>query len=159
MTALTRLVLAAILAVASSLSFPASALQLEGARDCVRAQTEAKAPPSECVNRLHADCLQYPQGSEAGLACFIEAKEKWGALIKERMGEIQSAAPEEIGMIAGIEVKYDLQINLLQCDRIQELTLVHRDPDATTAHARARCEATAIGLAYVKLLLQSNSIQ
>ena len=154
-----RLAWAAVFAVAGGLASTASAEEPKTPRDCVRTQTEAKAPPAECVNQFQADCLQYPQGSEAGLACFLGAKEKWGELIKKRMAEIQASAPEEISQIAGIEVKYDLQINLLQCDRVQELTLLRRDPDTATAQARARCEATAVGLAYVKLLLQSNSIQ
>jgi len=127
-------------------------------RACVEAQVAAGAPAAECVNRAHAECLQYAEGSEAGIACFLEAKEAWGTRIKARMDEIRAAAPEEIAMIAGIEVKYDLQGNLLQCDRMEELRLVRQDPDAASAHADARCEATAVGLAYVKLMLQSDGI-
>jgi hypothetical protein len=126
-------------------------------RECVEAQAKAEEPAANCVNRAQAECLQYEVGSDAGLACFLEAKETWGKQIATRMEEIRAKSPEEIAVIAGIEVKYDLQINLLQCDRMNDLTLVRKDPDKETAYSRARCEATAVGLSYVKLLLQSGA--
>lgn len=152
--------LAALCVAAGLFTTPARAAGDDTAdpRACVEAQIAAGAPVAECVNRTHAECLQFAEGSEAGIACFLEAKEAWGQRIKARMDEIRASAPEEIAMIAGIEVKYDLQGNLLQCDRMEELRLVRQDPDAATAHADARCEATAVGLAYVKLLLQSDGI-
>lgn len=157
MTPTAKLALVTIVAAAGSFALTAQAEEPQTARACVAIQSEAGASAAECVNRFQADCLQYEEGSHAGLACFLEAKENWGGLIKERMEEIRASAPDEISQIAGIEVKYDLRQNLLQCDRIGELTLVRQDPDEKTRHAQARCEATAVGLAYVKLLIQSNA--
>ncbi|MXN64240.1 hypothetical protein GR183_04940 [Stappia sp. GBMRC 2046] len=152
-----RLATVALISAASSFMLPAQAAEPESPRACVITQSKAGAPAAECVSRFQANCLQYEEGSSAGIACFIDAKAKWGEMIKERMDEIKASAPDEIGQIAGIEVKYDLQQNLLQCDRLRELTLVRHDPDKKTRHSNARCEATAVGLAYVKLLLQSNA--
>jgi hypothetical protein len=150
-----------IMIVAALCSSPAPALAKDPQtpQACIDAQLQAGAPPAECVNRHQAECFQYEEGSAASLSCFLKAKDDWGDLIKERMDQIAAAAPEEIRAIAGIEVKYDLQANLLQCDRMRELTLVRKDPDDATAVANARCEATAVGLAYVKLYLQSNDIK
>ena len=154
-----RLATAAFIAAASYSALPAEAAEFDTPRACVVAQSKAGAPAAECVGRFQADCLQYEAGSSAGTSCFLDAKENWGKLIKERMDEIKATAPDEISQIAGIEVKYDLRQNLLQCDRIRELTLVRQDPDEKTQHSNARCEATAVGLAYVKLLLQSNATE
>ncbi|WP_212523345.1 hypothetical protein [Actibacterium sp. MT2.3-13A] len=159
MTTPRPVILAALCSLAMLGAAPGQAAETdESPRACVEAQAAAGAPAADCVNRAHAACLQFEQGSAAGIACFLEAKDAWGERIRTRMEEIGAAASEEIAMIAGIEVKYDLQANLLQCDRMRELTLVRQDPDAATTHANARCEATAVGLAYVKLLLQSEKI-
>lgn len=135
------------------------AAQEENPADCIQEQREAGAPAADCVNRAQERCLQYPLGTEAGIACYLEAKDRWGSRITERMETIRKTAPEEIAAIAGIEVKYDLKANLNQCDRMEELSLVRQDPDQGTVHVRARCEATAVGLAYVKLVLQSGGIE
>lgn len=140
-------------------SAPALAADPETPQACIEAQLKAGAPPADCVNRHHAECFQYEDGSPASLSCFLKAKDYWGELIKERMEQISADAPEEIRAIAGIEVKYDLKANLLQCDRMRELTLLRKDPSDATAVANARCEATAVGLAYVKLYLQSKDIK
>lgn len=124
---------------------------------CIDAQIAADAPVAECVNEAQADCLQYPLDAapDAATKCFLDQKETWGAAIAARMGEIKATADEGVVAVAGIEVKYDLMSNLLQCDRIEELTLLRRDPDAQTRAQDARCESTATGLAFIKLLLQS----
>lgn len=127
--------------------------------DCLTRQGAANRPAADCVNEAMSACFQYEAASPAATACFRRGKEAWGTLIAARMQVIADRAPAEIAAIAGIEVKYDLRGNLMQCDRMADLALVRKDPDDTTLSARARCEATAVGLAYVKLWLQSESLR
>ncbi len=127
-------------------------------RDCVEAQVAAGAPAADCVTRAHAACLDLGDAPAAATLCLLEAKEAWGERIAARMDEIEAAAPAEIGEVAVIEVRFDLLQNLLQCDRLEALARL-RDPGGEALRLqRARCEATATGLAYVKLLLQSRDI-
>lgn len=112
----------------------------------------------ECVQEAQLPCLEFEGGSEAGIACYLAAKDDWGALIATRMDEIRAEAPEEIAAIAGIEVKYDLQFGLLQCARAEELTLVRDEKTPLVQHQTARCEATAFGMLYLKLLMQSGAL-
>ena len=154
--ALVRAMVCAVAGLAAAL--PAAADSIDGAGDCLRAAAKTGEPLGACVNAAQSDCLGLDPGSSEGILCFQTTKARWGALITERMAEIAATAPEEIRQIAGIEVKFDLQINLLQCDRMEELSLVSRDPDATTLHARAACESSAVGLSWVRLMARSGAV-
>lgn len=152
--------LAAGIAFASlAMAGAASAEDFADPKACISQQIAAGAPVAECVNEVHTTCFAYEEASLAATNCLRLAKDYWGSLIAGRMEQIRAAAPEEISAIAGIEVKYDLRANLMQCDRMEELTLVQREADEETLFTRTRCEATAVGLAYVKLVLQSQGIE
>ncbi|SEF76314.1 hypothetical protein [Jhaorihella thermophila] len=146
-----------------TLSAGAGAAQPAGDRladpeGCLSRQAEANRPVADCVNEAQVACFQYEEASPAANACFLAAKEEWGELIAARMDRIRATAPPEIAAIAGIEVKYDLRGNLMQCDRMEELALVREDPGPAVLARRVRCEATAVGLAYAKLWLQSRDM-
>ena len=127
---------------------------------CVAGQISANAPVADCVNAAHVLCLGYAPGSPAGTACFIEARGEWSAMLRARMDEIRAIARDEIAAIAAIEAKYDVLQNLTQCDRMSELARVRDDAPADRIQwLDARCEATAIGLAFVKLMLQSQNLK
>ncbi|KKK57647.1 hypothetical protein LCGC14_3052360, partial [marine sediment metagenome] len=72
--------------------------------------------------------------------------------------EVMAEVPPEIAAIAGIEIKFDLRRNLLECERLTELKLVREEKSDALVHAAARCEATAVGLAYAKLVVQSRAL-
>ena len=126
---------------------------------CLQAQIDANQPIAKCIHDSQAICLSYDAPSMAGADCYRRAKDHWGDLISKRMSDIKDNASEEIAAIAGIEVKYDLKSNLMQCDRMEELALVQKDPDQETVYIRMRCEATAVGLAYAKLYFQSSGLK
>lgn len=133
---------------------PAEAVAAAG--DCVDDQAASGQPVAECVNRAQQICLQFPESAaDAATACFRDMKDAWGTAIAVRMDQIAADAPEEIAAVARIEMRYDLTINLLQCDRMDELNRLRDRPAEALRAQDARCESTATGLAYVKLLLQS----
>lgn len=136
----------------------AVAQEFDTAQACLDARIAANEPVAECVTEAQALCLSFEAPSMAGADCYRRAKDHWGDLISQRMERIRAAASEELSAIAAIEVKYDLKGNLMQCDRMEELSLVQKDPDEETVYTRLRCEATAVGLAYAKLYYQSQRI-
>lgn len=132
----------------------------DAVRACVAEQTIAGLSAAECVNRAQRGCFEFPpESTAAATLCFVEAKNDWSALIAARLDAIGEAAPPQIRDIAGIEVKYDLMTQLIQCDRMNELSLVTEDPSDRLVVQKARCEATAAGLTFVKLLIQSRTLE
>ena len=129
------------------------------AKSCFDDMIETNQPVASCVQDAQAICLSHDAPSLAGADCYRRAKEHWGTQIAARMDQIKAVASEDVSVIAGIEVKYDLKGNLMQCDRMEELSLVRKDPDDETIYTRMRCQASAVGLAYAKLYYQSHSIQ
>lgn len=127
---------------------------------CVTAQIAANRAVADCVNQAQVACLGLAEGAPvAGLACYLEAEAAWRGYATLRLREIAEAAPEEIASIAAIELRYDVLQNLLQCDKMLELMHLREEPSAATRLQKARCDATALGLAYVKLRLQSRDIE
>jgi hypothetical protein len=125
---------------------------------CVAASIAAGQPAAQCVAPAQAPCFAFEEDSPAGTACFLEARAGWSARIAARMAEIRAEAPPEIAAIAAVEAKYDVLQNLTQCARMEELAAIRDLPSLRIPWQDARCEATAIGLAYVKLLLQSRDL-
>lgn len=129
------------------------------AQSCLDTRIAANEPVADCVNEVQTVCMSFDAPSLAGADCYRRAKDHWGGLISARMEKIQELANENLTAIAGIEVKYDLKLNLMQCDRMEELSLVRKDPNDETVYTRMRCEATAVGLAYAKLYYQSGALR
>ena len=137
----------------------AVAEEFEPVQACLDARIGANEPVAECIKQVQSLCMSYDAPSMAGADCYRRAKDHWGNLISERMESIRATASEELSTIAAIEVKYDLKGNLMQCDRMEELSLVQKDPDDGTVYIRLRCEATAVGMAFAKLYYQSQQIK
>lgn len=148
--------LIALLPVQAAAGTIGSAEQVQA---CVLRQIDAAAPVADCVNEAQTECLDLAMKAPmASVACFRDARDTWTGYIGDRMAHISATAPGELAGVAGIEVKYDLLQNLMQCDRMIDLTLLREDPSEATEAQKARCEATATALAYVKLLLQSRNL-
>ena len=146
---------------ACSLAGPAAAdIDLAAFDACVEARIASDTPAADCVHAAHATCMSFDPEHEAASAtlCFVNAKDGWSEGIRTQLAKIADSAEENIAAIAGIEVKYDLLANLLQCDRMNELARLTETPGAIVSLQKARCEATASGLALTKLVLQSRNL-
>lgn len=142
-------------------STPAFAeINLTEFRACVDKRLDANSPAADCVHEAQASCLSYDPAQQAASAtlCFVEAKDSWSSGIRARLDEITESSDPNIAAIAGIEVKYDLLANLLQCDRMHDLARLTETPEASIALQKARCDSTATALALTKLLLQSRQL-
>ncbi|GGE58318.1 hypothetical protein [Actibacterium pelagium] len=135
-------------------------VDLDAFRSCVDTRIENNAPAAECVHAAQAACLSYDPEEQTASAtlCFVEVKDGWSTGIQDQMQKISAEAEEQITAIASIELKYDLLANLLQCDRMHDLARLTETPGETIALQKARCEATATGLALTKLILQSRRL-
>jgi len=126
---------------------------------CLNA-SEAREDPALCVAAAHAECRAFPDTAPSAAAeCFLAARTDWGTLIAAQMERVAAKASERVAQVARIEVKYDLLANLLQCDRMEELAVLGGMEDEPLLRQRARCEATASGLTYLKLLRRSEGIE
>ncbi|MBV7393959.1 hypothetical protein [Mameliella sediminis] len=128
-------------------------LDLDSVQTCLDTALELGKKPTGCVDAAHAPCLQIsPETPAVAGLCFSDARQEWSDAIGTRMSELSANAPERIAALAGIEVKYDLLSSLVQCDRMEELALLRELPAAEIQLQKARCTATASGLAYIRLL-------
>lgn len=128
---------------------------------CLSERLAAGQPPAACVEEAHATCMRVDNETPAvATLCFVEAEKVWNGGIAGVMAQLADKAPEEITAIARIEVKYDLLAALLQCRRLEELSLsVGRDSDEMILRQNARCKANATGLTYALLFLRSQDLR
>ncbi|WGW05708.1 hypothetical protein [Tropicibacter oceani] len=149
--------IAGVLLLLSTLASPASAeVDLTSVDACIAQARSDGQPPTACIDAAHAACQAEPGDSHMVAAlCYAQAREIWGNGIRDRMSAITATAPEKLAAIAGIEVKYDLIANLTQCDRIEELSRLGDATGEEIQRQKARCEATASGLAYLRLVWRS----
>ncbi|ARE42073.1 hypothetical protein RGUI_3932 [Rhodovulum sp. P5] len=126
---------------------------------CVAQSSAQKRPPTDCIDAALAECLAVPADTPAvaGL-CFSDAKEAFSAAISDGMQTLRASAPDQIAAIAGIEVKYDLLANLLQCDRMEDLAKLGPAPAQEIGLQKMRCEATAAGLTYMRLVWRARTL-
>ncbi|SPF78017.1 hypothetical protein [Pseudoprimorskyibacter insulae] len=153
MTAVFRATLGLCLCMATPLF---AEVDLAAYNTCIEAQIAANQPAAQCMQQQHAFCDSYPadDAPAAATLCYIEAKDTWSGGIAARLDAIRAKGNEKITAIAGIEVKYDLLANLLQCDRIEELAGLSDLPAEAITLQKARCQAAAAGLALTKLAIQ-----
>lgn len=142
------------------LSAAGAEVDLTAADTCLTQRIEAGQNPATCVEDAQAYCRLTPQDAPALAAvCFRDAQAEWDRGITEEMGRIRQRAEPRIAAIAGIELKYDLIASRTQCDRMEELALAaSAEPPETIQRRKSRCQASAAGLAYLRLKLRARSI-
>ncbi|MFZ7090230.1 hypothetical protein [Primorskyibacter sp. 2E233] len=152
-----RVAFAGVLAVIYSSALPALAeVDLATVDACIEQARSDGQVPTACIDAAQADCQAETSDSHMVAAlCYTKAREVWGTGIRDRMQLISASAPENVAAIAGIEVKYDLLANLTQCDRMEELSRVGEATNEEIQRQKARCEASASGLAYLRLVWRS----
>ncbi|MBU2868720.1 hypothetical protein [Pacificibacter marinus] len=127
---------------------------------CLATQMQNGSPVIACVNEALGACIQFTADApQAALQCFLEAQTTWTQYISARMDLVLEKGGEDIAAIAGIEVKFDLLQNKLQCQRMTELSMLQDAPTEQTQVAAARCDATANGLVFAKLFAQSENLK
>lgn len=133
-------------------------LQTDKITACVDAQIAANAPVADCVNTAHSQCLEFiSEAPAAAIQCFRQARSDWAGLLSEQVFALRDDMQDESWTILEINARYDLTGNLVQCDRMVELMTLRTQDGELLELQKARCQATASGLAYMKLALQAQS--
>lgn len=150
--------LGAVLALMPQSSLAEPVLSQERMTACVAAQIAANAPVADCVTDAHATCLDYvSQAPVAAVQCFRQAKTDWAGLLADQIAGLRALMETEHWTVLEINARYDLVGNLVQCDRMIELMTLRTQDGEVIELQKARCQATASGLAYMKLALQTQA--
>ena len=132
----------------------------EQVETCLAAQMENGGPSIACVNEALGACIQFTADApQAALQCFLQSQTTWKDYTSARMEFVRETGGEDIAAVAGIEVKFDLLQNKLQCQRMSELSMLRAAPTEQTQITAARCDATANGLVFAKLFAQSANMK
>lgn len=154
--------LSAVSAVLFALARPAMAeVDLARVNSCLTERLAGAQPPATCIDDAQVSCVSVNRDTPAvATLCFVEVEQEWQAAIASLMKTISQNAPEEIAAIAGIEAKYDLLSSLLQCSRMEELSLsVGRETGEAIQRQNAHCKANAAGLTYARIFLRSRDLR
>lgn len=151
----------AIIAALQVLATPLLAeVDLEQANACFAAAEETQSDPVHCIDAQQDVCLDNAQGTPAvALLCFRTAREAWSLGISGIISDTVDAAPEPLASVARIETKYDLLTNLLQCERVQELSIAVSELGSDAIGVQtARCQSTASALTYMRLYIRAQNL-
>lgn len=157
-----RLVLIAAICVAPTAPLAAEEMlqPQDRVETCLATQLQNGSPVIACINEALGSCIQFTADApQAALQCFLDAQAEWTQYISARMDLVLDKGGEDIAAIAGIEVKFDLLQNKLQCQRMTELSMLRSAPNEQTQITAARCDATANGLVFAKLFAQSENLK
>lgn len=158
---IARALLTGISLALGALAMPAAAqVNIESVNTCVTGAIESGTSPTECIEQAHTDCLNAMADTPTvATLCFVTAKEAWNAGISTAMSDVTAIASETIAAIAGVELKYDILGNLVQCDRMEELALLAEtaSPEQILLQ-KTRCTARALGMAYIRLRWRADQL-
>lgn len=131
-------------------------VDIDATRACIQKQIDTNAPVAACVNQAHEPCLTFGMEVPAAtVLCFSKAQSTWIKAMQAIMDDIKTKTPERSYQFTEINTRFDIMQNLLQCDRMNELSLLSESNADSINIQNARCRATATGLAFVKLTLQT----
>ena len=154
-----RYVMAGLLA---ALLLPAPAMaevDIAAASTCFVAADADGTNPALCIDAAQDSCLDNSDATPAvSTLCYTEARAAWSAAVGTAIEQVDARGNDRLAAVARIEARYDLLINLLQCDRVEELTIAASEPDsAQLALQKARCQSTAAALTYMRLFLSARA--
>ncbi|WP_439122145.1 hypothetical protein [Marivita sp.] len=138
-----------------------SEVSVDQVKTCLSERMSTGQSPATCIDDAQSECLAVDNEAPAvATLCFVDAEKDWNGGISSLMAHISKVATDEIAAIAGIEAKYDLLSALLQCSRMEELSLaVGRDNEPAILRQNARCKANAAGLTFARLYLRSQDLR
>jgi hypothetical protein len=126
---------------------------------CLNTKIEYNLPAAECVTEALQACLQIDDKHvNTKTDCFLTAKSEFATLNAGRIEELQSALDAQKYQIVEISTRYDILGNLMQCDRLHEMNLVMQEDANAINLQNFRCQATAMGMAFAKLYVQSQGL-
>jgi hypothetical protein len=129
----------------------------KAAQACFDQAVASQTDPADCIDAVQQTCMPDAQARPLVAAlCFTKIRDDWSAAIGDTMQTFVTTADDTIATIARIETKFDLLSALIQCDRVEELSLAASDiPTDMIALQKEHCAATASALAFMRLHLRT----
>ena len=126
---------------------------------CLDKAAQGQGAPAACIEILQTPCLDNAQETPAvATLCLKNAQDVFSDGIAAVMAKTVAEFDERQAAVVRIEVKYDLLTNLLQCDRLEEVSLATTEISGAEATLQAaRCQSTASALTYARLYIRSQS--
>lgn len=138
-----------------------AAVDLTTSNACFDAAVAGKTNPAQCIEAAQNTCLEGANGGTPAVTvlCFSEARDSWSAGLADTLAQITGQVDEKLAALARIETKYNLLTNLMECDRIEELSVAVSDMDGDAISIQsASCKASAAAATYMHLYLRAKSL-
>ena len=145
---------AALFAALLTVAAPALAeVDLTAVDACFESARATQTDPAACINAAQDTCLDNAEDTPAVTTlCYVQARDVWSDGLARVFADIIPTMDGTDAAVLQIETKYALLGNLLQCDRIEELSLAASDlTGAAIALQSARCQASATAAMYLRL--------
>lgn len=128
---------------------------------CIDTQFSQNQSAKACLDVAHARCDGEPENAATVAAeCYQKTNEFWTKSIRLEMQSLAEKAPQDIAVITGIELKYDILTAMLQCDRQEALALAAGTIGADVIlRQKLRCQSSVTGLAFTRLKWQTRDVQ
>jgi len=133
---------------------------IAGVNACFDAAQKDGTSPGPCIDAAQDACLDNAQETPAvATLCYTEARKVWSGALSGAIAAMTAATDEKVGAVARIETKYNLLSNLMECDRVEELSrAVSELKGGAIAVQTARCQATASAATYMHLYLRAKTL-
>ena len=157
--AMTGLLAALLLPHAALAQGAMPQVDLAAADACFAEADAAGTNPALCIEPAQVACMDNSDSTPpVSTLCYTHARGAWSGAVGGVIEGIDARGDTRLGAVARIEARYDLLINLLHCDRAEELAIAASDLDgADIALQKARCQSTAAALTYIRLFLSARA--
>ena len=134
-------------------------LDIAAAEACFVSADQDGTNPALCIQAAQDPCMDNSDATPAvATLCFADARTAWSSAVSTAMATLDSRGDDRLAAFARIESRYDLLVNLLNCDRAEELAIALSDLEgAQVALQKARCQATATAITYMRLFLAARA--
>lgn len=129
------------------------------AEACFTNAVATQADPATCIISANAACMVDSTDTPAvATLCLSEAQQAWSIALASRIQSTLAGVDDRTAAVARIELKYDLLANLMQCDRLEELSKAASELTGSEIMMQTmRCQSAASGLTYVRLYLRDQT--
>lgn len=128
---------------------------------CADAARRDATSPAHCIDAAQGACMINAQQTPAvATLCFSEARDAWSAALSALIADVSSRTDESRAAIVRIETKYNLLANLMECDRVEELSRAVSDLGGDAiALQTAHCQASASAATYLHVYRRAGALR
>jgi len=135
-------------------------VDLDQAQACFAEAAQGQGDALACIDAAQDACMDNAQETPAvATLCFNEAQGAWSQALGARIQQLTTNADDTLAAVIRIETKYDLLGQLMQCDRVEALSVAASGLSGPMiALQKARCQSTASALTYLQLIQRARAL-